>query len=114
MNTYIVSLGTLAATLGLWLLLRTPPLVEGTPSLTFYYMTNCPHCKNMYPEMRRLGSSYNGVSVRWVEAASSEARNMGINSFPTLVYRGADGRDALFSGSRNSDAIKAWINSFQK
>lgn len=111
MSLYILPIGALAA-VGYWFMYRTPPLVEGTPSLTFYYMKSCPHCVRMYPEMRRLGWSYNGVSVRWVEAASSEARKMGINSFPTLVFRGADGRDALYSGARQSEAIKSWLNSF--
>jgi len=104
----------MAVALGLWSMLRTPPLMLGQPSLTFYYMTNCPHCRNMYPEMRRLGGSYNGVVVRWIEADNAEARDVGINSFPTLVYRGTDGRQSLYSGSRNSGAIKAWLNSFKK
>ena len=110
MNTsYILPIGALAV-VGYMFANRTPPLIDGTPSLTFYYMTSCPHCKNMYPEMRRLGWSYNGVVVRWVEAAADEARELGINSFPTLVYRGADGRKTQYTGARNSDAIKAWLN----
>jgi hypothetical protein len=109
MNSYIIPLGALAAA-GYMFMNRTPPLVDGTPSLTFYYMTSCPHCKNMYPEMRRLGWSYNGVVVRWVEAAANEAREMGINSFPTLIHCGADGRQSKYTGARNSEAIKTWLN----
>ena len=47
MNTsYIIPISALAV-VGYMFANRVPPLVEGQPSLTFYYMTSCPHCKNL-------------------------------------------------------------------
>lgn len=88
---------------------HVPALVPGQKSLTFYYMASCHHCRNMYPEMRKLGNNYKGVVIRWVEESSN--REYTVNAFPTLVYRSADGVVEQYDGARNSSALKAFLDS---
>ena len=97
------------AALGLWKWWNhTPPLKPGEKSLTFYYMRTCPHCHHMFPDMRRLGSRYKNIAIRWVEERNNY--EFDVNAFPTLIYRDAAGAIEKYDGSRNYSAIRAFLD----
>ena len=85
----------------------TPPLMPGKKSLTFYYSSSCPHCRNMYPELRHLGCKYKGVYIRWIE----EGRNneYRVQKFPTLIYRDGHGNIDEYTGTRTATAIAHYL-----
>ena len=88
---------------------HTPALVPGEKSLTFYYMKSCPHCKHMYPDMRRFTYRYKDIAIRWVEDRNNYEYE--IHAFPTLIFRDASGTPEQYNGARRYADIKAYLDS---
>ena len=86
------------------------PLVPGQKSLTLYWWSRCGHCLTFMPTFDMLGSSMYGVKLRKVEA-SQIGNEYEVNSFPTMVYRGADGVAEVYTGGRSSVEITHYLMS---
>ena len=86
---------------------KTPALKMGRKSFTFYHMNSCPHCKHMYPEMRRFGCRYKDIDIRWVEEHYN--KELDVRAFPTLIYRNSRGEIEKYTGPRNYNSIKQYL-----
>ena len=65
------------------------PKISGNPtSCTYYYMTNCGHCKSFTPQWDAFVAQYNGpVKMKKVEMndAGSDLQKYKINGFPYSI-----------------------------
>ena len=81
----------------------------GNPSsCTYYYMTNCGHCKRFTPEWDQFVASYNGpVRMRKVEMnqAGSDLEKYNIKGFPTVLIIDEQGETKEYDGPRTSDGL---------
>jgi len=81
----------------------------GNPSsCTYYYMTNCGHCKRFTPEWDKFVASYNGpVKMRKVEMneAGSDLEKYNIKGFPTVLLIDEQGETKEYNGPRTSDGL---------
>jgi thiol-disulfide isomerase/thioredoxin len=83
------------------------PLVPGQQSFTLYYWNKCGHCQKMMPTFNKLGSMIGDVKIRKVEASENVEKN--ISAYPTMVFRGKDGKETVYDGERSYDAIRTFI-----
>lgn len=84
------------------------------PTFVFYSLAGCPHCENLKPEWRALEEDYDGnVSLRQVEATdpsnAKELRELGVESFPTLLLFLPDGQILQYTGPRDAASIAKFL-----
>ena len=86
----------------------------GNPSsCTYYYMTNCGHCKTFTPEWDEFVKTYTGpVTLKKIEA--SEARDAlekyNIQGFPTVLFLDDVGNSKTYEGPRTSEGLNKFIS----
>ena len=102
-------IGGLALVLGAYLYHTADPLVPGEPSFTLYWWKKCGHCTKFMPEFIKLGHSVKGIKIRQVEASLNNEHK--VDSFPTMVYRDADGNEEEYQGERSAAAISNFLRS---
>ena len=56
-----------------------------------------------------LGSSHGDIVIRRVEAGSNSEYS--VNAYPTLVYRDGKGLEEVYSGSRDIQSLKQFLDS---
>ena len=81
----------------------------GNPSsCTYYYMTNCGHCKRFTPEWDSFAQSYNGpIKLKKLEMndAGSDLEKYNIKGFPTVLLVDEQGETKEYDGPRTSDGL---------
>ena len=86
----------------------------GNPSsCTYYYMTNCGHCKTFAPEWEKFVKSYNGpVKLKKVEAseAGNDLEKYKIQGFPTILFLDNEGNSNIYEGDRTSQGLDKFIS----
>ncbi len=87
----------------------------GNPtSCTYYYMTNCGHCKSFTPEWDSFVAEYNGpVKMKKVEMndAGSDLQKYKIDGFPTVLIIDENGDTETYDGPRTSAGLKSYFSS---
>ena len=85
----------------------------GNPSsCTYYYMTNCGHCKTFTPEWDKFVQNYTGKIVfKKVEMnqAGKDIEKYNIKGFPTVLIMDEAGETKEYDGPRTSDGLKKYF-----
>ena len=86
----------------------------GNPSsCTYYYMTNCGHCKTFTPEWDKFVKTYTGpVTLKKVEAseAADDLKKYNIQGFPTVLFLDDAGNSKTYEGPRTSEGLNKFIS----
>jgi len=86
----------------------------GNPSsCTYYYMTNCGHCKSFTPEWDEFVKTYTGhVTLKKVEAseAGDALEKYNIQGFPTVLFLDDAGNSQIYEGPRTSEGLNKFIS----
>ena len=86
----------------------------GNPkSCTYYYMTNCGHCKTFTPIWDSFVQSYTGpIKLRKVEMndAKDDIEKYNINGFPTILAIDEQGETKSFDGPRTKDGLTKFLS----
>ena len=94
-----------------YIFFRNTSIMEnfGNPtSCTYYYMTNCGHCKTFTPEWDKFVQNYTGKIVfKKVEMnqAGKDIEKYNIKGFPTVLIMDEAGETKEYDGPRTSDAL---------
>jgi len=87
----------------------------GNPaSCTYYYMTNCGHCKSFTPEWDAFVAKYKGpVKMKKVEMndAGSDLQKYKIDGFPTVLIIDENGDTETYDGPRTTDGLMSYFSS---
>ena len=78
--------------------------------LVLYYAPWCPHCTDLVPQWRQMGTSHQGVQIEMVdcEANKDVAKRENIEGFPTIrLYKNGNVKE--YSGERSKQAIILWL-----
>ena len=90
----------------------------GNPtSCTYYYMTNCGHCKNFTPEWDKFAQSYNGsIKLRKVEMndAGSDLDKYNIKGFPTVLFIDEQNSTKEYDGPRTYDGLNNFFSNIEQ
>lgn len=85
----------------------------GNPaSCTYYYMTNCGHCKQFTPEWDKFVQNYRGdVKMRKVEMneAGDDLEKYNIKGFPTVLIMDESGETKEYDGPRTADGLNKYF-----
>jgi len=86
----------------------------GNPkSCTYYYMTNCGHCKTFTPIWDSFAQSYTGpIKLRKVEMndAKDDIEKYNIKGFPTILAIDEQGETKTFDGPRTKDGLTKFLS----
>ena len=94
-----------------YIFFRNTSIMEnfGNPtSCTYYYMTNCGHCKTFTPEWDKFVQNYTGKIVfKKVEMnqAGNDIEKYNIKGFPTVLLVDEQGETKEYDGPRTSDGL---------
>lgn len=81
------------------------------PALLFVSATWCPHCRNAKPEMTRAAVILGTVVPVYVvdsEKHKDVVQALGVEGFPTILYRNESGRMVEYRGERSGQKIADW------
>ena len=98
-----------------YIFFRNTSIMEnfGNPtSCTYYYMTNCGHCKTFTPEWDKFVQNYTGKIVfKKVEMnqAGKDIEKYNIKGFPTVLIMDEAGETKEYYGPRTSDGLKKYF-----
>ena len=98
-----------------YIFFRNTSIMEnfGNPtSCTYYYMTNCGHCKTFTPEWDKFVQNYTGKIVfKKVEMnqAGKDIEKYNIKGFPTVLIMDEAGETKEYDGPRTSDGLKKYF-----
>ena len=98
-----------------YIFFRNTSIMEnfGNPtSCTYYYMTNCGHCKTFTPEWDKFVQNYTGKIVfKKVEMnqAGKDFEKYNIKGFPTVLIMDEAGETKEYDGPRTSDGLKKYF-----
>lgn len=98
-----------------YIFFRNSSIMEsfGNPtSCTYYYMTNCGHCKTFTPEWDKFVQNYTGKIVfKKVEMnqAGKDIEKYNIKGFPTVLIMDEAGETKEYDGPRTSDGLKKYF-----
>ena len=98
-----------------YIFFRNTSIMEnfGNPtSCTYYYMTNCGHCKTFTPERDKFVQNYTGKIVfKKVEMnqAGKDIEKYNIKGFPTVLIMDEAGETKEYDGPRTSDGLKKYF-----
>jgi len=85
----------------------------GNPaSCTYYYMTNCGHCKRFTPEWDQFVQNYTGnIKMKKVEMseAGDDLEKYNIKGFPTVLVMDKSGETKEYDGPRTSDGLNKYF-----
>jgi len=86
----------------------------GNPkSCTYYYMTNCGHCKTFTPIWDSFAQSYTGpIKLRKVEMndAKDDIEKYNIKGFPTILAIDEQGETNKFDVHRTKDGLTKYLS----
>lgn len=100
-----------------YIFFRNSSIMEsfGNPtSCTYYYMTNCGHCKTFTPEWDKFVQNYTGnIKFKKVEMnqAGKDIEKYNIKGFPTVLIMDDAGETKEYDGPRTSDGLKKYFES---
>jgi thiol-disulfide isomerase/thioredoxin len=81
---------------------------------TYYYMPQCPYCKQALPEWNKFKQTYKNpnVSLRMVDVTKdhTEANALGIKSFPTWALSNGS-KVFVYQGERTASAWSRYLDS---
>lgn len=98
-----------------YIFFRNSSIMEsfGNPtSCTYYYMTNCGHCKTFTPEWDKFVQNYTGnIKFTKVEMnqAGKDIEKYNIKGFPTVLIMDDAGETKEYDGPRTSDGLKKYF-----
>jgi len=98
-----------------YIFFRNTSIMErfGNPtSCTYYYMTNCGHCKTFTPEWDKFVQNYTGnIKFKKVEMnqAGKDIEKYNIKGFPTVLIMDDNGETKEYDGPRTSDGLKKYF-----
>lgn len=98
-----------------YIFFRNSSIMEsfGNPtSCTYYYMTNCGHCKTFTPEWDKFVQNYTGnIKFKKVEMnqAGKDIEKYNIKGFPTVLIMDDAGETKEYDGPRTSDGLKKYF-----
>jgi len=82
------------------------PQGSGKPkSLTLYWAEWCPHCHDLIPIWKKLGSDYKGIRIEAIEEKQSKFK---VNSYPTIIFRDGNNMEK-YEGSRTKVALTKFL-----
>ena len=70
-------------------------------SLTLYWAEWCPHCHDMMPEWKKLGSAYKGIKIEALEQKKTKVK---VDGYPTIIFRSGNKKE-IYEGPRTKSAI---------
>ena len=73
-------------------------------SLTLYWADWCPHCHDMMPEWKKLGSAYKGIQIQALEQKQSGFKG----PFPTIIFRNGNSMEK-YEGPRTKSALVKFL-----
>ena len=86
----------------------------GTPvSATYYYMTNCGHCKTFTPQWDAFVKAYKGpIKLKKVEMndAGDDLKKYNINGFPTVLIIDENGKTQTYDGPRTEAGLMSYFS----
>jgi len=98
-----------------YIFFRSSSIMEnfGNPtSCTYYYMTNCGHCKTFTPEWDKFVQNYTG-SIKFKKVEMSQAgkdiEKYNIKGFPTVLIMDDAGETKEYDGPQTSDGLKKYF-----
>ena len=100
-----------------YIFFRNSSIMEsfGNPtSCTYYYMTNCGHCKTFTPEWDNFVQNYTGnIKFKKVEMnqAGKDIEKYNIKGFPTVLIMDDAGETKEYDGPRTSGGLKKYFES---
>ena len=71
----------------------------------------CPHCRNARPELLRAASTLGSVVPVYEVDSERDAdvvEALGVGGFPTILFRDARGKLAVYRGARVGSTIADW------
>jgi thiol-disulfide isomerase/thioredoxin len=77
---------------------------KGRPSLTLHWADWCPHCHDMMPEWKKLGSEHKGIQILAVEQKQSGFKG----PFPTILFRNGNSMEK-YEGPRTKAAFVKFL-----
>ena len=98
-----------------YIFFRNSSIMEsfGNPtSCTYYYMTNCGHCKTFTPEWDKFVQNYTGnIEFKKVEMnqAGNDIEKYNIKGFPTVLIMDDAGETKEYYGPRTSAGLKKYF-----
>jgi len=98
-----------------YIFFRNSSIMEsfGNPtSCTYYYMTNCGHCKTFTPEWDKFVQNYTGnIEFKKVEMnqAGNDIEKYNIKGFPTVLIMDDAGETKEYDGPRTSAGLKKYF-----
>ncbi len=81
------------------------------PAVLFVKADWCPHCQSTKPEIRRAAQIMGSVVPIYEvdsERNADVVRALGVNGFPTILFRNAAGRMTAYNGERRARDIADW------
>jgi len=93
-------------------LLPTPsPEMHEDFEVVFYHMNGCGMCESITPEWESFVEENPDITTRKVESGESEATEMGITSYPTILLLDGDGQMvAEFDGNHTAENFKQFFD----
>ena len=88
--------------------------IDITNKFGLYFSPNCIHCKQFFPEWKKLiKMSVPNVSFFEVNCYDEpdKCNSSGIQGYPTMLLHKADGSSTQYNGARKTDSIINYINS---
>jgi thiol-disulfide isomerase/thioredoxin len=98
-----------------YIFFRNSSIMEsfGNPTTcTYYYMTNCGHCKTFTPEWDKFVQNYTGnIKFKKVEMnqAGKDIEKYNIKGFPTVLIMDDAGETKEYDGPRTSAGLKKYF-----
>ena len=98
-----------------YIFFRNSSIMEsfGNPTTcTYYYMTNCGHCKTFTPEWDKFVQNYTGnIEFKKVEMnqAGNDIEKYNIKGFPTVLIMDDAGETKEYDGPRTSAGLKKYF-----
>jgi thiol-disulfide isomerase/thioredoxin len=99
-----------------YIFFRNSSIMEnfGNPvSCTYYYMTNCGHCKTFTPEWDKFVQTYTGNDIKFkkveMNQAGKDIEKYNIKGFPTVLIMDEAGETKEYDGPRTSDGLKKYF-----
>lgn len=106
MNYLLVGVGLFVA----YYIWNTPaPLQPGQKSFTLYWWSKCGHCHTFMPTF----DSLNGGNIKLRKVEASQNQEYDVQSFPTMVFRDANGSVEKYEGGRSLSEINRFLMSHQ-
>jgi protein disulfide-isomerase A6 len=89
---------------------------KGKAALVEFYAPWCGHCKNLAPEWKIAGETFqpdDNIVIAAVDATENQdlAGRFGVQGYPTIKYFPAGSQEAEeYTGGRTADTIVSWVN----